>query len=173
MRGGAVCRRRMGIGIFGVAGFDFEAMSHAPNLRLFDFGQSVDPADDDLVPVIADSNIQTLGRLTNLARLQLHGKFSNDGLNGALATLPELQHLWVATSNISNISNVEGCRRMRWLWLSDNPHLEDIRPIQSLTDLRVLHLDNTSVVDLAPLADLRCALSLPLVVVPLRTIVLE
>ena len=137
-------------------------MSHAPNLRLFDFGQSVDPIDDDLVPFIADSNIQTLGRLTNLARLQLHGKFSNDGLNGALATLPELQHLWVATSNISNISNVEGCRHMRWLWLADNPHLEDIRPIQSLLDLRVLQLDNTSVVDLAPLSDLRFAVSLPL-----------
>jgi Leucine-rich repeat (LRR) protein len=44
---------------------------------------------------------------------------------------------------------------MRWLWLSDNPQLEDIRPIQKLTYIRQLLLDNTPIVDLAPLAELR------------------
>ena len=170
---------RTGVGIFDVVDLSFDAMSYAPNLRLFDFGQN--HADD--VPVIAD--IETLGRLTKLARLQLYGKISGDGLNRALSTLSELQHLWFLTpvpsvptgqgrgddklhpmrptrhprsqfaEGLRNISNIAGCPHMRWLWLSDNPQLEDIRPIQKLTYIRQLLLDNTPIVDLAPLAELR------------------
>ena len=67
--------------------------------------------------------------------------------------LAEPLDLNASSRNISDLTGLEHCASLRWLFLNDN-QISDISPLTNLTDLIVLDLDSNQISDISPLVNL-------------------
>ena len=73
--------------------------------------------------------------------------------------LAEPLDLNASSRNISDLTGLEHCASLRWLFLNDN-QISDISPLTNLTDLIVLDLDSNQISDISPLVNLTGLLNL-------------
>ncbi|WP_337043939.1 leucine-rich repeat domain-containing protein [Emticicia sp. 17c] len=78
-----------------------------------------------------------------------------------LEKLPQLQKLYLQSTQLTDISNLSGLRKLQTLDLSDN-QLTDIRPLSSLINLQELYLTNNQLTDIRPLSSIINLLELSL-----------
>jgi len=68
------------------------------------------------------------------------------------ADLARLRSLNAASQNISDISGIEHCTNLAWLYLNSN-QISDISPLASLTNLNYLYLHDNQISDISPLVE--------------------
>ena len=134
-----------------------------------DFDGIGDNADDDVRdlspfrdPELRAAVEEALGKLTgsaiseeemsSLRELDASGRGIRDltGLEQAVG----LEELRLGINRLTDVEPLAGLKNLRFLVLSSNPGLENVRPLSELTKLNHLELDYSGVTDVAPLSGL-------------------
>ena len=101
------------------------------------------------------TTISDLAPLAGVPHLKSLRCISSSALKdiSALSQLPELEHLQLSATRITNVEPLAGLRELTVVYL-DSTDVADLRPLSELTRLRELNLDSTDVADLTPLSNL-------------------
>ena len=100
-------------------------------------------------------NITDLSPLVNLPNLRIL-RISNTQVSDLtpLAGVQNLEELWIENSPVSDLSPLTGLLNLREIYIEDAQELNDISPLNEITNLTLLGLVNTQVKDISPLRSL-------------------
>ena len=85
------------------------------------------------------SSVSSLYRLRKLKRFGIgDGQFGSDIVNPLLANMPDLEWLKVNGTNLTNLNFLVGLTKLKWLNISANGGIEDLKPLTCLPSLETL-----------------------------------
>jgi len=97
-------------------------------------------------------DIQPLSRLINMKDLQLWGMRDIMDIS-PLASMTELEKLWISDNLISDLSPLSGMTKLTALTIEDNM-ISDVSPLVALSSLKCLKLAGNPVKDYTPLSNI-------------------